>query len=114
MTNLFLYLAFVGGEILHVLRMANLAKQSTANPYSFSSYLASCWMTLLIRGCLGFALFSIWLTAPQLGALVGLKVPFAFPLYKAVAFLAGFCADSGLDWLAQKFPWAGRQVPTAK
>lgn len=113
MPNLLLYLAFIGGEILHVLRMADLARQSTANGHTFWSYLSSCWLTIVVRGALGFALFSIWLTSPELFSLVGLNVPLAFPAYKAVALLAGYCADSGLDWVAQKFPWAGRQVPTA-
>ncbi|MGA2475560.1 MAG: hypothetical protein ABSF73_02960 [Terriglobia bacterium] len=113
MTNLFLYLAFVGGEILHVLKRASLAAQSTTNHYTILSYIKFNWPVFLVRGALGLVLFSLWLHSPAILSFLGLTVPTAFPETKAVAFGFGYFADSFLDYVGQKIPWWGREVPTA-
>ncbi|MGA2475559.1 MAG: hypothetical protein ABSF73_02955 [Terriglobia bacterium] len=112
MTNLFLYMAFVGGQILHLLKRASQAARSTTNHYTILSYKFS-WPVFLVRGALNLVLFSLWLHSPWILSFLGLTVPTAFPETKAVAFGVGYFADSFLEHVDQKIRWWGREVPTA-
>ena len=111
-----LWVLFLAGQVLHILKRAEFAVRSVANPTkSRLDFLRRNWMAVAVRVALGAAVFAFLATDKvplgQLLTLVGITVSAPIPLGYGASFVYGYCADSVLDWLCEKVPRLGKEIP---
>jgi hypothetical protein len=106
-----LYIFFAAGQALHILRRASAAVQSVKNPIkSRCQYVTKFWDIFLIRGVFAGLTFAVWLKSPDaLARNLGLDL--VLPANPAIAFGGGLLTDLVLDWIGQKVPRLGREIP---
>lgn len=113
------WLVFALGQLLFLLKRADLAKRSPLNGVrSIGQFFGQNWITLLFRSALEFvfpfyvyrhtdpAVLSSWI------AKVGVNIPFRIPQSLVVAFLLGLFSDMLMDWLAMQDSVAGIKIPS--
>jgi len=122
--SIFLWLLYLLGQAMHVLKRAAISAASTVSAgSSIREWFCRNWPTVVVRVFLNSALFLLWATPwldlilDKVGAkgLVG-KFPVPTVLNPQTAFIAmvsGFAADSLIDALIFRFvPSAQKEIPT--
>lgn len=97
------YLAFLGGQLLFILKRAAMAIRSKTNPtLTRRAYLYANWDVLGIRTCLESVVFWIWRhhLIGQVVAFFGYAIPerISVPVNPVVGFILGYIVDSLVDW----------------
>jgi hypothetical protein len=114
------YLAFLGGQLLFILKRAASAIRSKSNPTtSRRAFLYANWDVLVIRVAIELPIYWIWRHYPVntiLSVFTSFKLPqaFDFPQGAITFFTLGFIADSLLDWFgaSAKAPeWLKENIP---
>lgn len=116
--DLLYYLAFLGGQLLFVLKRSAQAIRSKTNPIkSRHDYLRANWDVLLIRMAIEAPIFYLYRhydVNTILAFFTQWKAPFAFPQGAMASFTLGYLADSLLDWFGtSKFApdWLKENIP---
>jgi hypothetical protein len=114
------YLAFLGGQLLFILKRAASAIRNHSNPISSRrAFVYANWDVLLVRVAIELPIYYIWRHYPVntiLGLFTSWRVPsaFDFPQGAITFFTLGFIADSLLDWFgaSSKAPvWLKENIP---
>jgi hypothetical protein len=117
-TDILYYLAFVVGQLLSVLRRADMATRSLTNPTpNRRTFIWRNWVPILIRSVLEFVFIFYPYREFDINTIIskfGWHLPFLIPQSVVVAFLFGFFSDALLDWLLtlQTFPGTTWPIPT--
>ncbi len=110
-----LWVLFFVGQILHILKRAEFAVRSPANPTkSRLDFLRRNWVAVAVRVALGAGAFAFLATDKipigQLLALAGVTLSAPIPLGYGASLVYGYFADSVLDWLCAK-TGLGKELP---
>lgn len=109
-TILELWILFVVGQAIHILKQSDLSLGSK------STFFLVAWKDLVVRFFIAAVFFGYWLAHPEaLTQLLGLAhINFSLTLAPEHATAAGFgfCSDSGLDWITAKFPKLRSDIPS--
>jgi hypothetical protein len=121
-----LYVVFVCGQALYVLKRMSFAVRAPENPIKRRrEYLYRNWDVIVIRGLLELPIFLAWWNG-QLGTYItnhtGWTIPAFLQAGPVSAFILGYFSDAMLDWgMTSKFmpdffkrgipPLNGRPVP---
>ena len=100
---------FVCGQLLSILRKAELAVQATTNPIkSRREYARLYWVILLYRSVVALSIFWVWVIYPaafsSLAHSIGLTWNLELPPTPPIAIFAGLLYDVGLEWVFNKVP----------
>ena len=111
-----LWLLFLAGHTLHVLKRAGLSVQSNiSGTQSRLQWLRTNAVNLAIRLFVNAAAFSYWLAHPDAPTQLtrALNVPFDSTIApcNAAAAMFGLCGDTLVDWAAAKIPFLQKEIP---
>ncbi len=110
-----LWLSFIIGQVLNILRRANLVGTSRSNPLDTWGFIARNWVLLLIRGVLGAALWALLSHNPSVLTDIlghfGWEVNLTIPLVPMCAVAFGITVDIFLDWGLEKVPFFKSELP---
>ena len=115
-STILIWLFYLLGQLLHVLKRASMAIRSKSNSLrSRAAYIAFCWDALLVRLVLCAGLFAALLTNPRavtkLLSGLGVSISADIPMDPGTALIFGYFADSVLDWLVSKIPMLQKDLP---
>lgn len=112
------YFAFLGGQLLFILKRAASAIRSKTNPIaSRGAFIKANWDVLSIRLLLELPVYYIfrhYSANTILGLFTTWQIPFQVPQGAMSSFMLGFIADSLLDWFgaSTKAPaWLKETIP---
>jgi hypothetical protein len=116
--NLLLWLFFVLGQLLYILKRAYFSVQGPDHDVnSYAEFVRKYWASLLFRAASGAALFWVFAFYPdlftKLVGYVGLNINLTLPTVPPVAFFLGLTSDVALDLISSKVPWLQGQIPPA-
>ncbi|HKW76188.1 MAG TPA: hypothetical protein VJN64_11740 [Terriglobales bacterium] len=111
-----IWACFVAGLVLHSLKLSYDAVR-TGQAKSYREYFGKFTIPLLIRSAFGGVLFYLWsgrdtALIQKLLAITGADFNAQLPVTAGTSLLAGFFADSALDFISSKVPWLKNQIPT--
>ena len=114
--NAHLWVLFVAGHGLHVLKRASLSAQSNlSGTKSVSEWIRTNALALVIRLFVNSAAFSYWIAHPSAAthaiASAGFPVNLTLEPGHATAALFGLSGDSMMDWAAAKVPFLQKEIP---
>jgi hypothetical protein len=114
--TLVLWVAFMAGQLLNVLKQAAMAIRNPHNPVKTRrDYVYRNWDILVLRGAVGVLLFWTYKTWPDgltmLLAHFGVQFNLNLPLIPPVALGLGLASDFCLDWVAVKLPFLQKDLP---
>ncbi|MGA3294332.1 MAG: hypothetical protein ABSE45_10175 [Candidatus Acidiferrales bacterium] len=113
-----LWVLFIAGHGLHVLKRASLSAQSRiSGTKSRLDWLRTNALNLALRLFVNGAAFSYWMAHPDaathlIGA-VGIPANLTLEPGSATAAMFGLSADSMVDWAAAKVPFLQKEIPVA-
>lgn len=110
------WLCFVAGLILHSLKLSYDAIRHNAAK-NYAEYFKKNSVPLLVRSVMGGVLFYFWSghdtgMLQKIVALAGVNINSQLPVTAGTSILAGFFADSVVDFVSTKIPWLKNQIPT--
>lgn len=111
-----LWVFFVFGQLLYMLKRAYYAVSAKENPVnSYGSFFAKFWIVLLIRAAAGAVIFWTFASYPdaftKAAQLFGLTWNLNVPLIPPLAFFAGLGIDVLLDLATAKSKWIQKLIP---
>jgi hypothetical protein len=115
-TTLCLWLLFLLGHTLHVLKRASLSKQSAlSGTRTRLDWLRANAVNLAIRLLVNGVAFSYWITHPQVGvrfaSAFGIPLDLSLAPSPAAAAMFGLAGDTLVDWAAAKVPALQKEIP---
>jgi hypothetical protein len=115
-TDLLYWLAFFGGQLLFILKRADLAVRSPLNAVNSKwQYFTINWVPLLIRTFIEFVvIYTPYRDIPsdKIIAAFGWNIPLKIPQSWVVAAALGYLSDSLMDWGAMQEKILGIKVPS--
>lgn len=113
--DLLLYIPFLAGQWLFILKRMGMKIRSKANPITTRrQYLYQNWDLLTVRMVLELGIFYMWRYGDLSGFInqySGLHLNYVIPTGKTVAMLLGYASDSGLDWVMSVVPLFAKMFP---
>jgi|HubBroStandDraft_6_1064221.scaffolds.fasta_scaffold1500834_1 hypothetical protein len=113
--DLILYIPFLLGQWLFILKRMGMAVRSKTNPIrTRREYLYRNWDLLTVRMALELGIFYMWRYNDLTGFInnhSSIHIDYVIPQGKIVALLLGYCADSGLDWILTVIPFFQKMFP---
>jgi hypothetical protein len=115
-SDLLYWLAFAGGQLLFMLKRADLAARSPLNAVpTKASYFRANWIPLLIRAFIEFAVvYTPYRHVPsdKIISAFGWNIPFHVPQSWVVSASLGYLSDSLMDWGLMQEKILGITVPS--
>jgi hypothetical protein len=115
------YFAFLGGQLLFILKRAASAIRSKTNPVKTRrAFIYANWDVLLIRCAIEFPIYFFFRHYDAnsiLSVFTSWRVPFTLPQGGMMSFSLGYIADSLLDWFgaSAKAPdWLKENIPSVQ
>jgi len=111
-----LWLLFLLGHALHVLKRASLSKPSPlSGTRTHLDWLRANAVNLAIRLLVNAAAFSYWIAHPQIGARLasafGIPLDLSLAPSPAAAAMFGLAGDTLVDWAVAKVPALQKEIP---